>query len=229
MQPSAWKNWVETPEDKFDTGALSNANDFFNSAVIKYNGILNDNGGSFDGSLTTVLEDTVAMTTKVVESLKKKSASQPASNKESTKKKSVAKKEAPTSASKNKNQPSFITDEKNSSGKPYKVGDKKMHGNVPYYFCDFPRHRWDRRWHAHTAEDCSSRQKWLAYEKNSPSKKAKATANLGEDEEGAVNNNDANEEAAPTGVMGHLSEALSVADDQTKALIAMMIDTINHE
>ena len=47
----------------------------------------------------------------------------------------------------------------------YKVGDTKNWKGETWHYCDCPNHRNCIKWHLHTAEDCTTRQRWLKKEK----------------------------------------------------------------
>jgi hypothetical protein len=60
-QPELWAQWVRIQIDKSDDGLILVAQDFMlNSAILKYNKI-NSTEGGFQGSVTTIQEDIVAM------------------------------------------------------------------------------------------------------------------------------------------------------------------------
>lgn len=60
LQPEEWAQWARNQADEFDAGAITNSQTFMNSAVQKYNKIM-EKRGDFKGSTTSLQEDIVAM------------------------------------------------------------------------------------------------------------------------------------------------------------------------
>lgn len=62
LQPEMWAQWVRSKVDIFEEGKITNYQDSMNSAVIKYNNIVGDDGKhEFGGAITTIQEDIVSM------------------------------------------------------------------------------------------------------------------------------------------------------------------------
>lgn len=161
-QPEAWAQWVRNQIDAFDSGLLQNCQSFMNSASLKFTKISSSDTG-FEGSLTTVQEDIVAM----VANPKRKRVIANVST------------DGDDSITPHKNKlPPFVKHYKSSNAadaQPYKVGDSKTWNNLTWYFCDCPNHRDRIKWHTHTADSCHSRQRWLA---NPGSRAPPPTANV---------------------------------------------------
>ena len=60
-QPELWAQWVREQMIQINQGKITNAQDFMNSAVLEYNHVCGQNGGTFNGSASTLTEDIVAM------------------------------------------------------------------------------------------------------------------------------------------------------------------------
>ena len=114
-----------------------------NSAVLKFNKIISETGGTFQGSTSTLQEDIVAMLAS-----KRKPASKPDSDASEDNKRA-------------KNVfPPFVKHFKTSNdtdATSYKLGDSKTWQGATWYFCDCPNHRDRHKWHTHTHETCRTR------------------------------------------------------------------------
>ena len=156
MQPELWAQWVRNKIDEFEDGTITNAQDFMNSATIKYNKVIATSGGTFKGSIHTVQEDIVAL-------LSTKSKFKPNKRKREN---SDNDKNEDSDRQPNKNatreKPDFIYHYKDgTTNQKYKVGDKKDFNGQTFYFCDAPWHKNKIKWHTHTADTCRVRKNWM--------------------------------------------------------------------
>lgn len=218
-QPETWAQWVRNQIDAFDEGTLTNCQSFMNSASLKFTEIASSDSG-FNGSITTVQEDIVAMVTtnkrkKAIASI----AELPPNNSNAS------------GANKGK-LPPFAKHFKSSTepdAQTYKVGNTKT-----WHFCDCPNHRDRVKWHTHPAETCRLRLRWLANERGGPPSMANVVAsdisttitdptNLG-------GNGDRSTATDQSDVTALLAAALSHTDDNSAAcdLIADTLNALHH-
>jgi hypothetical protein len=153
-QPKPWAQWMRIQVDKFDDGLITVCQDFMNSATLKYNKITASKGG-FQGSVSTVQEDIVAMASAAA--IKRKISPPAASGRN----------KAPTPDGKrefvNKKLSPFVKHFRSSPANDvtvYKVGDSKTWNNTTWYHCDCPTHRDKVKWHTHPTDTCRTRQRW---------------------------------------------------------------------
>ena len=226
-QPELWAQWVRNKIEDFDEGRLTNCQDFMNSAVLKFNKVISESNGTFQGSTTTLQEDIVAMM--------------------ANKRKAPVKSDATDDANSNKRKagafPPFVKHFRTSNdadAAPYKLGDSKTWQGETWYFCDCPTHRDRHKWHPHTHDTCRTRTRWL----NNKDKKP-AAANLADvppaistppattSDASALSSSGASATAsaptsAPPNLTALLASALSLAhDDMTKEFIADALNSIN--
>ena len=200
-QPELWAQWVREQMNAINNGTITNAQDFMNSAVLEYNHVCGQNGGTFNGSANTLTEDIVAMIATKQKKPQKDDKEIKAEQKPSAKK-----------------LPPFLKHFKDGLGdgaKPYKLGDTKIWNNETWYFCDCPSHRDKAKWHTHPPESCRTRLRWLA------KKKGNVEANQVESVE-ETQNEDANSHSQPDTAAAMLSKVLQLAGDNemAKSLIA---------
>ena len=152
QQPEEWAQWVRNQTDKIEDNTITNSQDFMNSAVLKYNKIINKYGG-FKGSITTVQDDIVAMMTQA--KLKK-----PKPENERKPKPETDKLEGDAKHTR----PPFVKHYKtkaDGTGVEYEVGDTKEWKGQSWHYCDAPNHKGGARWHTHSAENCRTRKRWM--------------------------------------------------------------------
>ena len=144
LQPESWAQWVRTKCDEFEENKITNCQSFMNTATVKFNKIIGK-AGKFQGSVTTVQEDIVAMFAK------------------RSNKRAYDKVDPETNDNGNPpvERPPFLTHFQDSNKVKYKVGDSKEFNGKTFYFCDCPLHRNRLKWHTHTVDKCRTRIRWL--------------------------------------------------------------------
>jgi len=178
LQLESWAQWVCNQIDSFDEGKITVCQYFMNSATIKYNKIIGSSfDGNFQGSITTVQEDIVAM---MVQNIKKRNP--PPSKIEDDDRDLKCPKREPVP---------FANHYQDSSGVKYKLGDTKEHNDRTFYYCNCPIHRNRLKWHTYSPEKYRTRLHWLNNKdgKSDGEKSNAATANIA-DENDAYNTSD---------------------------------------
>ena len=114
-----------------------------NTATIKYYKIASSKE-DFKGSVHTVQEEIVGFF----------SAQSKGKSKHKTKEEPDESSKKKTKRDTNCTSPPFIKYYKNENGNKYKLGDKKEHNGLIFYYCDAPTYRDRVKWHTHTHEKC---------------------------------------------------------------------------
>lgn len=202
-QPELWAHWVRDQMEQHQRGALTSIQSFLNSAVNKYNQIVSEQGGSFNGSSSTIQEDIVAM-------FAAKKGTKRSTPSVTTDTDPDASKTADTEPKK----PPFLRHYKHTkaSDSPlYKIGDTKEWQGVTYHFCDAPTHRDRVRWHKHPPTKCNVRSRWLEKQQNDADKPA---ANVADDPSPPADDaTQLTEETKDSDVASLLASALVIAPD----------------
>jgi len=147
-QPESWATWVRSQIADFEKGHILSSTVFMNQAVFQQKKIERAEDGFFFTNLTPKNE-LVAMIAAAVR--KPKLPDQPAPNGSEQRTDTAP----PTST------PPFLR-QTHEGTVPFKHGDTKTWKAKTYHFCECPTHRDNLKWHAHKAEDCKTRSKWLA-------------------------------------------------------------------
>ena len=223
QQPESWAQWVCNRIDDYDQRLITNAQDFMNQAVIKYNKIDGNTPEGFKGSSTTIQEDIIAM---MAPTAKRKRTTTSEKQKDTQQTTSTTERKLPPFAK-------FTKVTNTPDATLFKVGDSKTWNNQTWHYCDCPNHRDGIHWHTHAAEACRTRARWL----KSKEKEAKPVANVAEEQSTTIETQDNDPQQLTTDnkptndstdIMALLAAALNMTGDNeiAKDLIADALNAI---
>jgi hypothetical protein len=230
LYPSAqqWARWISEIRKQFDNHGTRplfpyrSTNDLMQAAIIKYNKIVNESQGNFQGSSISLRDDIVAQVVAKRKAPPAKAAAATGSSSSDSDEPDAKKKLPP-----------FIRHWKASKeldSTKYKLGDTKFWSGETWHFCDCPNHQNQVKWHTYAPSACDICTAWLAKNPNKnsanaadiPSSVVAAPPSSGNTSTSSVTSAPSND------IAGYLAAALALAgsdsvayDCITKALAAL--------
>ena len=220
-QPDDWARWVQIQTEAFEARNILFCQTFMNDAALKYQSIVSEHA-EFKGSANTIRDDIVAMLAKSVASPKRKSSQKPA---EDTSKR-TKRERTPL--------PPFAKWYKKTmapDSPKFAHGDTKEHEGVTFYFCEYPNHRENIRWHPLNCTNCRAWKTWKAEREGSANPPPPAANASTVDDAPPTSAPPPASAASPdvsSAVTAMLAQALSLTagDDTTYGLIADCLSAI---
>ena len=181
-----------------------------NSALVKYNRIIDEHGNTFHGSSTTVQQDIVAMLARTASTTTRPRTSRATAT-------TARKSRKETVSNSSRTLPPFAKFFKapiSDGSVEYKVGDTKDWNGTTWYYCDAPTRRDRIKWHTHPTTECCTRKLWLDTDNG-------ATANIAPVMTSTAEASETIAHATPSVMALHASALNLVGDNDTvKDLIA---------